>query len=157
MFSDAGAFSYGVLFLVTPLSLTLGYHAMSRFPPSVHVTRAWSVLTTSLYALTFASLLMYGIPSALLYWMHAGVAAATVIEWAWLFAIGRPLQDMTLMLAAAGTSAVLVRNVRQVREFEVRKRVRWALYGYAAATPPLFAYLAMLFVLDALDKDELWD
>lgn len=129
VFLDVGVIHSGPL--LQPLHVVLGFHFFARFPADRPLTGIWK----------WALGLMYvagGIQAVPDLAVHAAVLALgpaaareMVTSSALLFSLGPVVSSPAYAAAQIGMVVALARNYRPLKDEDLRRRVRWVVYGAA--------------------------
>jgi GAF domain-containing protein len=125
---------------VAPLHGVLGFHFFSRFPSGERLGGGWRRFLLLLYAGAVPWNLLAACTSTLV--LLNGPAEAT--RFAGAIPIAHRLAMFTLLGAIAGIFVVIPWNYRRLRDPDLRRRVRWMVYGSSLALLPNFWWLAAM-------------
>jgi hypothetical protein len=135
-----GMATYAVLAFADPLPFASGYLFASRFPKNLRAVSGWKVVgivLCVLVAIEWVLLVPDRFVSALnIQW--------TILSIRWvegpiriLSAIPHTLWKATQVAMSAAIGAVLIRNYRALRQPDLRRRIRWLVFGIVAALTPV--------------------
>src|SRR6185295_7051296 len=89
----------------------------------------WPGLGIALYALAAATLITFGIPSAILWWSDVDAASRILFGWSAWLGIGWATLVLGGLFINAGIVAALSWKIAFVRDLEDQRRLRWFFAG----------------------------